>query len=142
MSISKVLIFFLFTSVFFSCNKNNEYPLPSIPFDFTIDLSLPSYQEINAVGGWCYVAGGLKGIVIYRKGIDEFVVWERQSPLDPQGTCAEGVSPKSTNFLELDDPCSEAVFSLYDGSPIQNSDWGLRQYRYDWNGSNLLRIYN
>jgi hypothetical protein len=142
MSFPKLLFFFLFATLLSGCKKNNQYPLASIPFDFTIDLSLPSYQDINAVGGWCYVAGGLKGIIVYRKGIDEFVVWERQSPLDPQGTCSEGVAPKSSNFLELDDPCSDAVFSLYDGSPIQNSQWGLRQYRYDWNGSNLLQFHS
>lgn len=125
-----------------SCRKNKNHPVPSIAFDFQIDLNLPSYQDITAVGGWCYVNGGIKGIVVYRQSYDVFVAWERQSPEDPDASCATGLTPDTDNFLELKDPCSDAVFSMYDGSPLQNSKWGLRQYRTIWNGSNILRIYN
>ncbi len=124
------------------CIKNRNHPVPSIPFDFQIDLTLPSYQDITAVGGWCYVNGGLKGIVVYRQSYDVFVAWERQSPEDEDGTCSEGLTPNSDNFLQLDDPCSDATFSMYDGSPLSNSKWGLRQYQTIWNGGNTLRIYN
>jgi hypothetical protein len=31
---------------------------------------------------------------------------------------------------------------LYDGSPVSNSQFGLRQYRTVFNGTDLLRIYN
>lgn len=142
LTLIRILFIFLLVTLIGGCKKNKDYPLPSVPFDFTIDLSLPSYQPVSAVGGWCYVAGGLKGIIVYRKGVDEFVVWERQSPEDPNGVCADGLIPKDANFLEMEDPCSDAVFSMYDGSPLQNSEWGLRQYRYEWNGSNILRLYN
>ncbi|MBP5982842.1 MAG: hypothetical protein KA734_03915 [Fluviicola sp.] len=124
------------------CSKNKNHPIASIPFDFQIDLSLPSYQDLNGVGGWAYVNGGIKGIIVYRQSTDVFVAWERQSPEDPTNACATGLTPNSGNFLQLEDPCSDAVFSLYDGSPIANSDWGLRQYRADWYGGNILRLYN
>lgn len=124
------------------CSKNKNHPIASIPFDFQIDLTLPSYQDLNGVGGWAYVNGGIKGIIVYRQSTDVFVAWERQSPEDPKNVCATGLTPNSANFLQLEDPCSDAVFSLYDGSPIANSDWGLRQYRADWYGGNILRLYN
>ncbi len=116
--------------------------MPSVAFDFQIDLTLPSYQELNNVGGWAYVSGGIKGIVVYRQSLDVFVAWERMSPEDPDNVCATGLTTDSTNFLQLRDACSGAVFSMYDGSPISGSDWGLRKYQAIWNGSNLLRIYN
>ncbi len=125
-----------------SCKKNRVHPVPSIAFDFQIDLTLPSYQELTNVGGWAYVSGGIKGIVVYRQSLDVFVAWERMSPEDPDNLCANGLTTDSTNFLQLNDPCSSAIFSMYDGSPISNSDWGLRKYQAIWNGSNLLRIYN
>ncbi|MNK28067.1 hypothetical protein D3C87_464360 [compost metagenome] len=125
-----------------SCRKNRVHPVPSIAFEIQVDMNLPTYQELTNVGGWAYVNGGLKGIIIYRQSVDVFVAWERMSPEDPEMKCESGLVPDSTNFLRLNDPCSNAVFSMYDGSPIANSDWGLRQYRTEWGGSNLLRVYN
>lgn len=143
MRLVKLQIFFvLLFLVSASCKKNKNHPIASIPLDITIDLTLPSYIELTGVGGWAYVNGGIKGIIVYRQSYDVFVAFERQSPEDPENTCSSGLVPNADNFLQLDDPCSNAKFSLYDGSPISGSDWGLRQYQVVWNGSNLLRIYN
>ena len=125
-----------------SCRKNNSNPVPSIPFDMTIDINLPSYSALIGVGGWTYVAGGSKGIIVYRRAIDEFVAFDRHSPADPEGICSKALTPDTSNFLQLNDSCSGAKFSLYDGSPMSGSDYGLRQYKTVYNGSNLLRIYN
>lgn len=142
MRIVKLQIFLLFILLFSGCKKNQQHPVPSIAFDFQIDMTLPSYSPLNGVGGWCYVNGGLKGIVVYRKSYDQFVAWERQSPEDPGGSCSSGLTSNTDNFLELDDPCSDAKFSMYDGSPMANSKWGLRGYAVQWDGSNILRISN
>lgn len=125
-----------------SCKKNNQHPIASIPFDVTIDMSLPSYNGLMGVGGWAYVNCGIKGTIVYRQSYEVFVAFERQSPEDPENVCGTGLTPNEDNFLQLDDPCSDAKFSLYDGSPISGSKWGLRQYQVIWGGGNLLRIYN
>jgi len=140
----KFVIFFLgiLLLISSSCNKNGANPVPNIPFDITIDINLPSYSNLFGVGGWAYVNGGSRGIVVYRRAIDEFVAFDRHSPADPEGTCFLPLFPDSENFLQLNDTCSAATFSLYDGSPISNSQFGLRQYRTVFNGTNLLRIYN
>jgi hypothetical protein len=125
-----------------SCKKVRNHPIPSVPFDITIDMALPTYTDLSGPGGWAYVNGGIKGIIVYRQSYDVFVAFERQSPEDPDNTCATPLTPDSSNFLQLNDVCSGAKFSLYDGSVISGSEWGLRQYQVVWNGSNLLRIYN
>jgi hypothetical protein len=117
-------------------------PVPNIPFDITIDITLPSYLNLTGVGGWAYVNGGSRGIIVYRRAIDEFVAFDRHSPADPDGTCLFPLYPDSDNFLQLNDTCNNAKFSLYDGSPVSNSQFGLRQYRTVFNGTDLLRIYN
>lgn len=143
MRLVKLQIFFvLLFLVSASCKKNKNHPIASIPIDITIDMTLPSYIDLSGPGGWAYVNGGIKGIIVYRQSYDVFVAFERQSPEDPENTCSSGLVPNADNFLQLDDPCSDAKFSLYDGSPISGSKWGLRQYQVTWNGSNLLRIYN
>ncbi|MES2800774.1 MAG: hypothetical protein V4638_12210 [Bacteroidota bacterium] len=136
------IILFVTLLLAFSCNRSNNHPVPSIPFDFTIDINLPSYSGLMGVGGWAYVNGGSRGIIVYRRSIDEFVAFDRHSPTDPEGNCTYPLYPDTANFLILKDSCANSQFSLYDGSPVANSDWGLRQYAAVYNGSNLLRIYN
>ncbi len=124
------------------CNNLNQHPVPFVPVDITIDIQLPSYSDLQGVGGWSYLNGGSRGIIVYRKGIDEFVAFDRHSPADPDGICPAALYPDPQNFLQLLDSCNSAVFSLYDGSPIGGSAYGLRQYATQFNGNNLLRVYN
>lgn len=141
----KLRLFFLFASVLLtslSCKKNNSHPVPDIPFDITINMDLPSYNALNGVGGWTYVNGGSRGIIVYRRSIEEFVAFDRHSPADPDGICAHPLYPDPDNFLTLIDSCSSARFSLYDGSPISGSEFGLRMYQTMYDGSSNLRIYN
>lgn len=139
----KKLIIFCFTALFLiACNKAKNNPIPNYPFDISIDINLPSYSGLTGVGGWAYVAGGSKGIIVYRRSMDEFVAFDRHSPADVDGTCLQPLYPDTNNFLQLNDDCNNAKFSLYDGSPISGSDFGLRMYQTFYNGSNQLRIYN
>jgi hypothetical protein len=105
-------------------------------------MQLPSYSNLQGVGGWTYLNGGSRGIIVYRKAIDEFVAFDRHAPSDPEGSCPIALYPDNQNFLQLIDSCNNAVFSLYDGSPVSNSIFGLRQYATQFNGNNLLRVYN
>ncbi len=134
-----LILLILFVS---SCKKNNGNPIPNIPFDITIDINLPSYSALTGVGGYTYAIGGSRGIIIYRRSIEEFVAFDRHSPEDPDGLCPQPLYPDTSNFLVLIDSCSQKRFSLYDGSPMSGSEYGLRQYQTEYNGSNLLRIYN
>ncbi|MEJ6777347.1 MAG: hypothetical protein QNK85_08510 [Crocinitomicaceae bacterium] len=128
--------------MFFGCDKNSAHPVPNIPFDFSINLTLPSYSNLNGVSGWCYVNGGSRGIIVYRRGIDDFVAFDRHSPADINGDCPGALFPNIDNYLQLNDTCYNSTFSLYDGSPISGSDYGLRAYQTAWNGNESLRIYN
>ena len=140
----RTLLIFCFGVLLLSskCNNQNQHPVPFVPVDVTIDIQLPSYSDLQGVGGWTYLNGGSRGIIVYRKGIDEFVAFDRHSPADISGTCPLPLYPDSQNFLQLKDSCNNAVFSLYDGSPVSNSIYGLRQYATQFNGNNLLRVYN
>ena len=59
------------TLFFVSCKEQN-YPIPDVPVNMSINLDLPSYNALNAPGGYAYVTGGSRGIVVYRN-FDEFV---------------------------------------------------------------------
>ncbi len=142
MKIQNIFILLLLI-LFSSCKKNsNNNPVPNIPFDINVNIDLPSYSALTGVGGYTYVSGGSRGIIVYRKAIDLFVAFDRHSPKDPDGTCPKPLTPSTDNFLELIDSCSGAKFSLYDGSAISESEYGLRMYQTSWNGTNTVRIYN
>ena len=136
------ILFFAISTLLLSCKKNSTHPVPNIPFDVTINLTLPSYSDLNGVGGYAYVNAGSRGVIVYRRGIDDFVAFDRHSPADPEGTCPQPLTPDADNFLVLNDTCNNAQFSLYDGSIISNSEFGLRQYATAWNGTDQLRIFN
>lgn len=136
------LLIFLAVILLFSCKGTRKNPVPNIPFDLTINISLPAYIDLQNVGSYSYVDGGSKGIIVYRVSIDQFVAFDRHSPADGSFNCGQPLTPTSANFLELSDSCSNARFSLLDGSAIQGSDVGLRQYMTFFDGSYKLRIYN
>ncbi len=138
-----IIIFFALVGLtFFGCRKSKTNPVPIISFDVTINTDLPSYSALQGVGGWAYVNGGSRGVVVYRRSLEEFVAFDRHSPEDPEGICPTPLTPDSNNYLLLIDACSDAQYSLNDGSAIKGSDYGLRQYPTMWNGTNQLRIYN
>ncbi|XOV68914.1 MAG: hypothetical protein ACFHU9_06960 [Fluviicola sp.] len=125
-----------------SCRVNNNHPVPNVPFDVTIDMTLPTYDDLQGVGGYAYVNAGSRGVIVYRRGVDDFVAFDRHSPADVNGVCAQPLTPDDNNFLLLNDTCNNAQFSLYDGSPVSGAEFGLRQYATGWGGGTTLRIYN
>jgi hypothetical protein len=142
----KCKTYFLITlAIFFfqGCKKVKNVPVPNVPVEVIINLTLPSYAPLINVGGWCYVTGGSRGIVVYRRSLDEFVAFDRHSSATPnESSCVNPIIVSTTNALELIDECSSAKFSLYDGSAITGSDFGLRQYQTFFDGNSSLRIYN
>ncbi len=132
------LIFLLFSN----CNVNKVHPVPSVPFDVIVDINLPLYNNLLGVGGYAIVNNaGYNGVVVYRRNLNEFVAFDLQSPAE-DGTCTTPLAINEDNFLQLDDLCSGATFSLYDGSPMSGSKFGLRMYICYYDGIRNLRIYN
>jgi len=135
-----LVFFILFTS---SACKRNLHPVPDIPFNINIDFNLPTYSGLQSIGGYAYVDNvGVKGLVVYRRSMDEFVAFDRMSTASGSDTCGPlYIDPD--NLLILLDLCTESKFSLFDGSLIQGpAEWGLRGYRIMFNGNSILNIQN
>lgn len=103
---------------------------------------LPSYSSLQSVGGYAYVNGGNKGLVVYRRSIDEFVCFDRMSTADGGYECTP-LEVDQDNYLFLNDACSDAVYSLLDGSLVSgNAVFGLRAYNTNFDGFSTLFISN
>ncbi len=138
------LFFTLFSiSVLFSsCNINKVHPVPNMPFDIMVNLNLPLYSSLLGVGGYAIVDdAGFNGVIIYRRSLHEFIAFDLQSPAD-DANCTQPLQVDPSNFLILTDACNGAQFSLFDGSPISGSKFGLRMYSVQYDGMTTLRVMN
>lgn len=136
------IIFIVITSLSLnSCVKNNNL-VPYVPVDLYINLYLPSYSSLNAIGGWAYVSGGSKGIIVYRQSTDLFSAYDRHCTHNADNPCGSVVVDSTSTFAECS--CDGSRFQLYDGLVIQSpAAYSLKPYRTSFSlSSNVVHIYN
>jgi hypothetical protein len=137
MRLIRILIFF---GVFllFSCGKDKQ---PAIPYVYVNEMLYPNSMDFIPVGGYKYLPGGYRGLIVYRMLPDEFRVYERCCPYDPEKANAH-ISVNSDNVTAIDSSCMSR-FLLPDGSPYGNgpSPYSLMTYKFSYDGEILL-IYN
>jgi len=116
------------------CDKEKQ---PLIPYVYVNIPLYPNSLDFIPVGGYKYVNGGVKGIVVYRFLENEFGVYERCCPYDPEKTNARiTVDPSGTTCV---DSACMSKYILYDGSPYAGpSPYLLMKYRYTYDGDLLL----
>ena len=140
----KTLISFILVSTilfFYSCDENNN-PIPNVYVDIYIDLTDPLYYDLQSVGGFVYITGGVNGILIYRTSADEFRAYDRTCPYDPDiGRIV--VNDASLNAIDSVG-CKSEFSLLLDGAVSQGpAQFPLKQYQciYDRNNQ-ILHIKN
>ncbi len=135
------LLFFVALIIPVSCKKDaNKTPVPYASVDIYIYTSNPSYIAISVIGGWTYVSGGVRGILIYRKSNTEFIAFDRNCTYQPEDVCSTVVVDK-TNIIATD-TCCHSEFLLHDGSVLKApASVPLKVYNNTFDG-NVLHIYN
>lgn len=124
-----------------SCKKNNQY-IPYVAIDTYININLPSYINLNGIGGWTYVSGGNEGLIVYRQTETVFMVYDRYCTYTVDGSCG-GASVDLTN-VSISCDCDGSKYQLFDGAVTQGpATTSLHQYRADYDElNNTLHIYN
>ena len=124
----------------FSCKKSTDN-IPQTQVDFYIYLTQPEFQSLNTVGNYVYVTGGVKGIIVYHKNIEEFVSFERSCPYDPNVSGAI-VDVDSSGLGMVDYHCGSR-FNILDGSIVTGpTAYPMRQYYCEYDGVSALHIHN
>lgn len=123
------------------CKKDNDDSgVPITAVDIYLYTNNPSFSNLNAVGGWTYITGGVRGIIVYRKSNTEFAAYDRNCTYQSSEPCAT-VSVDGTGILAVD-TCCNSKFSIYDGSITQGpASIPLKAYNNTFDGS-VLHIYN
>lgn len=121
-----------------SCNKdgNNNSGIPYVQVAIDIYPANPQYIDLNVIGGWLYITGGSRGIIIYRFSQDEFYAYDRHCTYQPQNSC--GKVRMDTDNITLLDTCCGSKFIIVDGSVIQGpAGLPLQRYQTYYDGTTL-----
>lgn len=124
------------------CAKKSQTAneIPYVLVNFSINPNSTEYIRLNTVNGWEYLTGGYRGILVFRKSVDEFVSFERACPYDWQNTNARIVV--DTSGITVYCPVCKSKYIMLDGTPFSGpSRYPLKQYQTSYNG-NTLSIYN
>jgi hypothetical protein len=124
----------LITTILLNCNDQEDI-IPYVYVNIYIDLNDPEYVDLNAVGNSVMVTGGVKGIIIFRKSLDEFTAFDRASPANPD--CAVNLDETGTTAI---DTCTNSKFSLLlDGAVIEGpASLPLKMYQVHYNPNTLM----
>ena len=115
--------------------------VPTVTVDINLYINNPSYINLSATGGWQYIAGGVRGILVYRASSSEFKAYDRNCTYQPTNPCST-VDVDNTNIIIRDSSCCSSAFSIVDGSVIQGpAALPLKAYNTTFDGS-ILHIYN
>ncbi|MDD2195598.1 MAG: hypothetical protein PHE03_02000 [Bacteroidales bacterium] len=139
--ITIILALLIIPQVFWSCIKEEPIIVPHVYVNFSINLSLPQYYDLNAINNAIiYPNEGYddNGIIIYRKNLEEFFAFD--------ATCPQHIELSTAVTLDSDDssnatcPHCEATYSLLNFGQANNGH-PLKRYRISLHGS-FLRVYN
>ena len=119
------------------CKEDNR---PLIPYVY-VSLSLyPNTMDYINTMGYKYVNAGYRGIVVFRMSQDQFMVYERCCPFDPDKAGAK-ITVDQSSITCIDSVCM-SKFILTDGTPYGGpSPYPLMQYHWSYDGD-VLYIYN
>jgi nitrite reductase/ring-hydroxylating ferredoxin subunit len=135
------LTIFLFLVLGFSGCRRDQDEIPYVFVDFYISISDPNFFALNAVGGYVYVTGGSKGIIVYRKSQTEFMAYDRHCSYKPSDPCSKVAVDPNSNLL-LKDDCCGSVFLITDGSPNSGpAVRALKRYQAAFDGA-TIHVYN
>ncbi len=139
-----------------ACKKSNNQNtqgdfFPPVAVDFYVNLSLPSYADLQFVNGYAIEPGqGYKGrgIIIYNTGFEgqqKYVAFDRSCPVNTDSSCSYVSVETSGLFYRCGQfsgttfkACCGSRFVANNGSQIEGpATRGLRQYYVANLGSQL-----
>jgi Rieske Fe-S protein len=124
-----------------SCKKGTPQGVPLVTVDIRMYSSDPSFINLNSPGGWVYISGGNRGIVVYRRSLSDFAAYDRTCTYNPSDQ-NELVKVDVSNNVILSDAHCGSKFLITDGSVNQGpATLPLKSYTTSYDG-NMLHIYN
>ena len=128
----------LFTTlIILSCEGNlNVSPIPDVPVNLEVNLNDIDNTPLRQIGGYIYLTGGVRGIILYRRSQNEYKAYDRNCTYQPEEAGAV-VSFHSSGFY-LEDTCCGSVYDT-DGFPTGGpAEFPLKEYQISRSGDILF----
>lgn len=124
-------------------DKDENERVPRIQTDISLNLNLPEYNILLNPGGWLYLTGGSRGIIVYRLNNDEFSAFDRHCTFNVQDACRVFVDENS-GLTAADTLCCGSQFEIITGNVVEGpAQFQLQPFRTQFNqNSDILRIFN
>ena len=132
-----------------SCSKsgnNSNTPISGYA-NVSINFSYPQYSALNAVNGWIYIPqspnGGVRGIILYRSAIDQFLAFERSCTYNTNNECGPLTVDKTGTVIQ--DTCKNcgSQFLIQSGQVKKGpASIPLLQYKTSFDGNTTVTITN
>ncbi len=104
--------------------ERNPY-LPSINFNISLNLNLPSYDNLRYAGGGQSVRqGGINGLLIFNLNGNDFLAWEATCPNHPIRDCSD----LSITGVLAECSCEGFEYSLATGQLLNPKDGTKNPY--------------
>lgn len=116
-------------------------PIPDVLVREEVNLNSVVAQPLKIRdGNYIYIAGGIRGIIVYRKSSDVYQAFERRSPCNLEDSCGIITVPSSQFYME--DTCNACTFK-WDGTPLSGQNRSiLKQYNVQFTNAYTLLITN
>lgn len=111
-----------------ACGRESRCYVPIGLTNFTIEPNSAYYSGLNNVGGYMYLTGGHRGVVIVRTAYDHFVAFERTCPAD--STTAVNISDEFGSSLLECPKCHTLFVTKADGYPMDGGATACPLYQY------------
>ncbi len=129
----------------FACKRETpqDFTVPNVPVNITINISLPEYLDLQIPGRWVYVDGGVRGIIVFHDFDGSFYAMDRNCSYKSQDSCATvSVEPTSNTFARCGSyngtdftPCCNSSFYLGGGTVSEGpAIYNLKPYNVSRNG--------
>jgi hypothetical protein len=137
-------IILLFSILNFSSCNNREETIscfPSTPINVILNLNLPTYFNLQNVGGWIYVneqQAGTRGLIIV-KTTNGFKIYDRNAP----HICPDNdTTLRVENDIKIVCPKDGAEWITISGEPIKISQVPPKTYPYSYDSNTkILSVY-
>lgn len=127
-----LLALFVFAAL--SCGKEERCGVPIGITNFTIEPNSAYYSGLNNVGGYMYLTGGHRGVIVVRTAYDHFVAFERTCPAD---STTAVVAAEDWGGTLLECPECHTLFNAYaDGYPIDGGATACPLHQYSTSYTN------
>lgn len=114
-----------------------EDPIPYALVNEQINLNSLLFEDLKIIGGSVELENvGVKGIIVYRVGRDDYRAFDRACSFRPSHACERVMVDESGLFMV--DTCCSSTFDFFGFPNSGPARWPLAEYRALVSGDNLL----